>query len=57
MSAEFPCDYETACYVLHALRVKRWSQIRAALHFCIHPSTVGRIRRGQCFQDAVPVAF
>jgi hypothetical protein len=54
---EFPCDYLTACHILHAVFVLGWSQGKASHYFCVNGGTVSKIVRGLSHQGAVPVSF
>lgn len=57
MSAEFPCDHVTACHILHAVLVKRWSQQKASHYFCVNGGTVSKIVRGLSHFGASPLPF
>lgn len=54
---EFPCDPLTACHILHAVLVKRWSQSKAAFYFCVHSGTVSKIVRGLSHHGSTPRSF
>ncbi|GJD57032.1 hypothetical protein MTDSW087_04338 [Methylobacterium dankookense] len=55
--AEFPCDRQTACHILHAVLVLRWSQGKASHYFCVNGGTVSKIVRGLSHNGAVPMPF
>lgn len=55
--AEFPCDHLTACHILHAVLVLKWSQSRAAFYFCVNGGTVSKIVRGLSHHGAGPLPF
>ena len=55
--AEFPCDHTTACHILHAIHVKRWSRDRTSFYFCVNAGTVSKIARKLVHADASPLPF
>lgn len=57
MPFEFPCDHLTACHILHAVLVERWSQQKASHYFCVNGGTVSKIVRGLSHHGASPLPF
>ena len=54
---EFPCDHTTACHILHAICVLRWSRDRTSFYFCVNVGTVSKIARGLSHVGASPIPF
>lgn len=51
----FPCDHRLACHVLWAVRVKGWSQTKAAIVVGLNVGTVNHIVHRRRFRSAHPV--
>ena len=54
---EFPCDYVTACHILHAIHILKWSRDRASFYFHVNVGTVSKIARGLSHNGASPLPF
>ena len=57
MSKRYSCDYQKACLILHAVRVKGWTQTQAAIELEVSQGTVNHIIHGRRFPDAYPRPF